>query len=258
MSWASKRQLIYLSIFIAVLAIIGALIIVPIVNVPPSCTDGKQNGGEAGVDCGGPCQIFCASQVSDAKVLWARAFHVAGDRYNVMAYLENQNPTAEIKDIGYEFRLYDADNTFITLRDGRTNIPPNGRVAIFEPGINVGNKIPQTTLFKFTDAPVWTKADAQAETKVALTVTDKNLTQTDSIPRLTATVANNTIYNVSGALFTAIVYDGNGNAVGASKTLASIAKNSKQDIFFTWTEPFKGSVFTTEIIPQFNPDTVTF
>ncbi len=259
MSWASKRQFTYLSIVLAVVLVIAAIIIVPIVNKPATCVDGKQNGDEKGVDCGGSCQKFCAFEVSDVVTLWSRSFQVQGDRYNAMAYVENQNPDAKIADIGYEFRLYDQDNKFIALRDGRTSIPPNGRMAIFEPGINVGNKIPRITQFKFTEAPVWVKTDPKIEDRVQLEIGDKNLMQTDSAPRLTATVTNNTIYNVPNVEFYGIVYDDAGNAIAGSKTfLPSIQKNGTEDIFFTWSLPFTGTVFKTEIIPKFDPTSVTF
>ncbi len=259
MTWSSKRQLLYLALFIVLIGILGLLIIIPIINKPALCTDGKQNGDEVGIDCGGSCTVFCSSQVSDVVVLWSRAFHVAGDRYNILAYIENQNPAAEIKDINYEFRLYDAENKFIGLRDGHTSISPNGRAAIFEPGVNVGNKIPKTTLFKFTSTPVWLKADLSVQNRAVLEVVDKQLEQTDIAPRLTATIANNTIYNVQNIEFAAIIYDENDNAVAVSKTyLDAVPKNSKREIFFTWNEPLTGSVFKTEIIPKFDPTGVTF
>jgi hypothetical protein len=258
-SWASKRQFTYFSIFFGIILIIGAIIIVPAVTKPATCVDGKQNGGELGPDCGGPCQIFCPLQVSDVVVLWSRAFQVQGDRYNIAAYIENQNPNAEIKDIGYEFRLYDQNNKFIGLRDGRTSIPPNGRMAIFEPGINVGNKIPRITSFKFTEAPLWIKTDPAITDRVELTIGNKNLTQTDSAPRLTATVSNTTIYNVPNVEFYGIVYDDADNAIAVSKTfLPSVEKNGTADIFFTWSVPFTGTVFKTEIIPKFDPGAITF
>ncbi len=193
MSWASKRQFTYLSIFLAIVLIIAAIIIVPIVNKPATCVDGKQNGDEKGIDCGGSCQHFCAFEASDVVTLWKRAFQVQGDRYNVAAYVENQNPDAKIADIGYEFRLYDQNNKFIVRRDGRTSIPPNGRMVIFEPGINVGNAIPRITTFEFTEAPLWVKTDPKIEDRVQLEVGNKILAQTDSAPRLTATVLRNSV-----------------------------------------------------------------
>ncbi|MCS7183916.1 MAG: hypothetical protein NZ866_01035 [Patescibacteria group bacterium] len=54
MSWRLKKQLIYGLIFIFIFSflIIGLFILI---KPPPSCFDGKQNGNEEGIDCGGPC-----------------------------------------------------------------------------------------------------------------------------------------------------------------------------------------------------------
>ena len=30
--------------------------------VAPTCSDGAQNGDEAGIDCGGPCKLRCENQ----------------------------------------------------------------------------------------------------------------------------------------------------------------------------------------------------
>ncbi len=243
----------------AVVVGLGLLILIPAFKTEPTCTDNKQNGTESGVDCGGSCERVCTFQASNLLTLWSRAFHVAGDRYNLIAYIENQNPNAIVKDIGYEFRLYDVNNKFIALRNGRTSIDPNGRMVIFEPGINVGNKVPKITSFKFTEAPLWIKSDPVLWDKVHIIVADKKLEQTDSAPRLTASVTNNTLYDVPNVEFTAIVYDGDGNAIAASKTyLDRLPKNSVRPIFFTWAEPFVGTLFTTEVTPKFDPSSVTF
>lgn len=62
MTWALKRQIFYIGILLLVIFIFGFLLISSSLNRTPSCTDGRKNGDETGVDCGG----------GDAR---SRAFH---------------------------------------------------------------------------------------------------------------------------------------------------------------------------------------
>ena len=86
-----RRRLL---ILLVVLTVVGGAVFAyvwPIVNQAPTCTDGKQNGDELGVDCGGGCVDFCSNQITMPTVLWSRAFPVTTNVYNATAYIENKN-----------------------------------------------------------------------------------------------------------------------------------------------------------------------
>ena len=54
-------------------------------NPVPTCFDKKQNGAEVGVDCGGGCNLFCSSQITPLRVVWAKAFPEAKGFYDMGA-----------------------------------------------------------------------------------------------------------------------------------------------------------------------------
>src|SRR3989344_1172894 len=137
MTWALKRQILYITVLILCIAIFGFLIIYPSLSKAPTCSDNKQNGNETGVDCGGSCARACLAQVDEISVLWARSFRVIAGRYNAVAYFENHNKNIAIDKINYKFRFADKNNIYIGKREGSTFIPPSGRFAIFEPAIDV-------------------------------------------------------------------------------------------------------------------------
>ena len=138
MSWALRRQLFYIGILIVFFSAFGFLVVSPRLSEVPSCTDKKQNGDEAGVDCGGSCSLACNFEVDEISVLWSRVFQVVPGRYNAVAYLENHNQKSAISKIKYRFRFSDKDNVYIGKREGETFIPPEGKFAVFEVGIGVG------------------------------------------------------------------------------------------------------------------------
>lgn len=258
MDWATKRRLIYLGGIGMVVAVILFAYLYPRLNKPPTCIDGKQNGTEAGIDCGGACEAACFFQANDIIVRWTKTFRVADGLYNAVAYAENQNASTGIKSTSYEFKLYDADNIFIARRTGRTFIGPNSRTPIFEAGINTGNRVPARAAFTFLEEPTWVQADARTD-KLPIAVTDTRLADESSAPRLEATLNNDSIYGIQNTDIAAILYDKSGNAIAASKTLVErLDPHMSAPLFFTWSQAFGAPVERIEVIPRINVFAIDF
>ncbi len=261
MTWALKRQIIYLLIFLAFVGGFGFLIIYPHFNVAPTCFDNKQNGTEVGVDCGGGCALVCSFQAKPINVLWTRSFYVVEGRYNAVAYLENPNKNAGVFKIHYKFRFADKDNLYIGSREGDTTIPPGRRFAVFEPAISTGNSLPVFTSFEFTQIPTWVVIPDSKINELTLSVGDTTVSNTDVSPLVTTTLKNNSLFAIPEVKTVAILYDAKGVAVTASSTyLDSIAGGEIVPVNFTWPEPFDARVTITkkEIIPLFNIFAVKF
>jgi hypothetical protein len=253
MSWALKRQFLYVVILIVLLLIFGFLVTYPSLNRAPSCTDNKQNGTETGVDCGGSCVSACLAQLDPVSVLWARAFRVVPGRYNAVAYLVNHNKNAAVQKINYRFRFADANNIYIGMREGSTFIPPGGNFAVFEPGIDIGNSRPVFTTFEFTETPNWLQVPQAKIDQLKVLVSNIQLTGETTSPRLSATVKNNSLFTIANMDVIAILYDAGGNAISASSTfLNELAPLQVADINFTWPEPLPGAVVAKEIIPMYD------
>jgi hypothetical protein len=251
MTWSQKRKLTYGFIFSLLLLGIVALIVVPMITRAPSCADLKQNGDEKGI-------LYCPSEISPIIVLYARSFPVTGSTYNAVASIENQNVRAITKEISYIFKLYDKENVLITERTGKTFIGSNSRSAIFEPALQVGNRIPLYTRFYFTSTPQWLRAtDDQMKTLVR--VENKKIETLETTPFVSAEIVNTSLATVSRTPVIAIVSDSGGNAIGASRTLVDeLPPDEMEEVFFTWQQPFVDQNITVEIIPRINPFFVTW
>ena len=253
MTWALKRQFLYTAIVIAFLVVLGFLIIYPHLNQAPTCADGKQNGDETGVDCGGSCSVACTTQVNQISINWARAFEVVPGRYNAVAYLVNHNQDTAVQKINYKFEFRDKDNIYIGKREGSTYVPPSGNFAVFEPAIDLGNSVPIYTTFAFTEQPVWLQVSEDEINQLKVFVSNINLQNTDTSPTLSATITNNSLFQIPSVNVIAILYDASGNAVSASKTYLDVLQGqTSSTLNFTWVEPFSTKVVSEEIIPIFN------
>lgn len=253
MRWALRRQIFDIIILLLFFGIAGFLIIYPSFNKAPTCVDGKQNGTETGIDCGGSCPTACTAQVDQVSILWARSFRVIPGRYNAVAYLVNHNKNATVEKINYRFRFADVNNVYIGKREGSTIIPPAGNFAVFEPGIDIGNSIPVYTTFEFSEAPTWLQVPQNLIDQLKVAVSDIQLQDETTSPRLSATITNNSLFTIPDVNVIAILYDAGGNAISTSRTyLSQLGPLQNSDINFTWPEPIAGTVVAKEIIPMFD------
>ncbi|MFA7285930.1 MAG: hypothetical protein WC011_03750 [Candidatus Paceibacterota bacterium] len=253
MTWALKRQILYILGLLIFFGAIALYFLWPYINKPPTCFDGKQNGTELGVDCGGGCVRACSFEVDKLSIFWSRSFEVVPGRYNAVSYIENQNPNKIIRKIKYRFRFADKDNLYIGQREGETFVPPAGKFAVFEPAINLGNSIPVYTTFEFTEAPLWENVDPSVVDQLNLVVYDINLTNEDSTPKLSAVIRNDSLFVIPDLNAVAILYDDLNNALSVSSTYVPVLnRESRVDVNFTWRAPMSKKVLTKEIIPMFN------
>ncbi len=253
MNWALRRQILDILILAAVVLGLGFLIAYPYLSKEPTCTDGKQNGVETGVDCGGMCARACIEETDPLSVMWSRAFQVVPGRFNAVAYVENHNRTKAVNKISYRFRFADENNIYIGKRDGSTFIPPSGNFAIFEPAIDLGHSVPVYTTFEFTEAPSWFQVDQSKIDQLKIFVSDIKLEGADKSPKLSATIKNASLFSIPQVSVVAILYDKNGNAVSISQTfMDKLFGEENRVATFTWPEPFTGEVVAKEIIPMFN------
>jgi hypothetical protein len=251
MTWSSKRKLKY---FLETsIVVVGLLYVVihPYFVENPMCTDNKQNGTETGVDCGGTCQKMCMGDAKDITVLWARSFEVLPGVYHSVAYIENQNVDSGLKKVPYTFKLYDENNKLIVSREGSTFVSPNGRSAIFEESLHTGgNRIPKFTRFEFGTPETFYKTPALYK-DIQIVEADKNLTDLDTSPKVSATLKNGTFIDIGEFEVVAIVYDQFDNAIASSKTIVDqLPKQSSTEVFFSWPTPFSADARKVEIVPM--------
>ena len=253
LSWSSKRKLFYFSIVFGAIVVALVILIYPYFNKEPTCFDKKMNGSESGIDCGGTCEKVCTQEALQLVTLWTAPFEVTPGKYNVMAYIENQNRESGIPAINYEFKLYDAENIFIGRTSGTTFITSNDRTAIFAPGVETGNRIPARATFQFTSFPTWLKISRDQRNALAVSAEDQLLSNPFDHPKLEAMIVNKTLTEMKNLEVFAILYDENDNVMNVSKTLIDVLpKNSKAPVVFTWPKPFAKRPTKIDIFPQVN------
>ncbi len=252
MSWATRKRATYgFGVFLFFLITVGGPIAYWFITIPPTCTDGKQNQGESSPDRGGPCLLLDDFALAPAPILWSRSFPVRDGSFNSVAYIQNENVQAGVRSVSYRFALYDTDNVLVAEREGSTFIMPGAITPVFESGIQTGNRIAVRTYFIFTENPVWERMEDRSRIVV---INDKAMADTATAPRLGATAFNSSVLDMTDLLFIATIFDQAGNAFATSQTkIPKLRGGEKQDITFTWPEPFTVTVGRVDIIPLVEP-----
>ncbi len=254
LSWSQRRKLTYIGILSILPTILIGITAYRYFTRPATCFDGKQNGLERGIDCGGNCQRVCTQDVSNLILRWQRAFYVDDDVYNLVAYIENQNTNVGVKELPYEFRVLDRSGNIIGKPYVNfAYIGPNESTAIFVPGFEVGDQNPAQVVFRFLRAPAWDQTDPKYAAP-QLIVKNRVLSNESFRPKLTTEIENITFDDFSDVPVVAIVYDADGNAMAASQSYVEfIGDGDKKEVTFTWPLPFEKPAVRIEVIPRVNP-----
>lgn len=247
MDWARRRQIIVIAVLaVAVLLLLAGVAFAAFYRVP-TCFDRTQNQGEAGVDCGGPCNSLCTADATAPEVLFTRAIASQPGRLDAISYVRNPNAHAAASRVRGVVELYDAGQNLIAKQNVSFDLPPGRPIPVYLPGI------------AFTDTPVarafltidqssvkWFQTEASLELPK---VTDIK-TEASVRPRITATLNNVTAYPIEGITMIAVVFDGEDNAIAASRTVVpSLPPQGTAPMVFTWNVPFPGDAVRVEIVP---------
>lgn len=236
-------------VLLFLILIVGIPVYFIFFNALPTCFDGKMNGNEVETDCGGTCARACDHEVLPEPVVsWSRPFNVARGLNNLVAYVQNPNVNYTAEPIPYIFLVYDKDNVLLGTREGYARVPPTKTFPIFEPAFDAGTRQPAKAIFEFTAPAVWNRFETA---KPELDVIDDRVLTATTTPIIKATLVNKTINRYTNIEVVAIVYNKQGNAFAASKTIVDVIRaNSEAPLVFTWPTGFAEEVSKVEIIPK--------
>ena len=251
MDWATRKRLKYFVLLFLIIFAGVFFAVLPLFNVSSTCSDNKKNGTEVGVDCGGTCQYLCSSQVSIPQIMWTRALPSADGRVALVTYIKNQNKTAGVQHATYKFTLFDNLGKVVAIKEGETQISANGNIAIFAGPVDIGKRKVQNTTFEWT-SPLYFSTLSDRALLSNIEIVKTNLEIASTTTALSANLRNTTRLEYESVPVVAILYDKDGNALLASRTiLDSLAKETSADIFFTWNTVTSSEVASIEVLPYF-------
>ncbi|MBI1960819.1 MAG: hypothetical protein HYS43_00890 [Candidatus Liptonbacteria bacterium] len=214
------RQIVYGIGYLAVFGITGLFIFFAFRSAP-SCFDGRQNQGERGIDCGGPC-IDCAIGTLRPVRAGDAAWIPTADHIVFAATMENTNAAFGVLAIGYTFTAFGDANTELITVSGTSFLYPNEKKTVVEAVAEKRRPAIRRVAVTLGE-PAWVRAESFARPQFSL-----GAVSIESDEKKNETIARGTIRNEEAGAYgivgiTALLYDARGALAGASKTQIALA-----------------------------------
>lgn len=250
MNWDTKRKLLYA---LSLTVVISALIVLTMYDTlfpAPRCNDGKQNGYETGVDCGGGCALRCTQEVSPLSVVWAKSVRSGKNLYDLVALVSNANIDNASQELKYTFTLYDDVGKVLGSLSGTTVAPLDGKFPIIMQNVPLA-KAPKNVVATLTDGPHFTVEENPTSPTVRVLA---RRYEEGSIPRVYTTIANTKRVEINNLPVRVLLFDAFDNVYAVGQTIVPVLpKEGVQELIMTWNEPFNQKPVRIEVYPIFNP-----
>lgn len=222
------KQLIYGSFYLAILALIGIWAYFAFIRPAPSCTNGRQDSGEEGVDCGGICPVSCLpAGLADLQVTETKIFHPSSGITSVLAVIRNSNLDTAADSFNYTLQLFDLNNNLVLTRSGTSYIYA-GEIKYLTDFISAGAADAARSAELSISSPSWLP---EAEfSKPQAVILSRTAEAGENGIQVSGKLANRDTLLLPVVEVGAIFYDRYGYEVGVSKTeVDNLAPNEARD-----------------------------
>lgn len=240
-NWAKRRKLIYTLSVAGVVLLTAGIMSFKAFYRAPTCFDGRQNGGETGIDCGGGCARVCEDEAQPLRVKWEKSFKIREGVYSAVAYIENPNMAIGAESLPYEFKFYNATGKVVGEVRGESYSAPHTSFPIFEGPIYLDEE-PARVEFSFLGNNHLVRSE---RSEIPIKVENATLMSSETRPKINALLTNESIDTLGRIDVVALVFDGSGDAVAASRTVVpELRQGARERVVFTWPEAFRAEYET--------------
>lgn len=251
LEWAKKRKIIYGSLTIIVIILVGIYVFRDAIFPTPTCFDTKQNGYESGVDCGGTCSLRCSQEVVPLSVVWARALPIGSGMYDFAALISDKNIDNAPRQVVYTFTAFNAEGKEIKKITGSSIAPIDGDFPVIEQNVVLSEAPAEVSATIVSKVPHYKVLEKP--TTPTLRVTSTRF-EAGSIPRVYATLSNTKRIVLRNLPVRVLLYDADGNVYGAGQTIVpQLDKESTQEIVITWDRAFPITPTKIRVFPILDP-----
>lgn len=254
MSWASRRQFIILvTLFLLALSVLMYVLYRVFFNVAPTCSDGKRNQDELGIDCSGSCARVCEELVRPIATEWARLFPVE-NTYTIVGVFENSNINSYATKVPYRYKLYDEKGILVSEGNGTTFANARERFAVVIPGIIANSERPPRVFFEVEGPITWLEEKRDAESIPVLRADGFTYSDDGGRTRIRVQVKNDSYVRAENVAVPVVLYGEDGIAFAASETvLDAIEPQGTATLYYSWPFPLSAGPAKVDIFPRVAP-----
>ncbi len=249
-SWRLRRQLSALAVFGA--AIGGIALVIAFRFIPAStCFDNRQNQGEHGTDCGGPCAACELKNPKPVSILWVRPLPVDVNTYDVAALVVNQNEILGASRVEYEVTLFDSLGP-VARALGDAFLLPQEKLVLIEPSIKTTREATQAEVRIL--AAAWVVREKPAPDLV-VERRDYRVEERAGRKRsvVEAHIFNSSLFDIREAEVRIALFDDQGNAIGVNKLfLRDLPAGERKIVLSLWPRELAGEIKAIEVDARVN------
>ncbi|MGB9608938.1 MAG: hypothetical protein ACPL3E_01025 [Minisyncoccia bacterium] len=181
----------------------------------PTCFDHKQNQGEEGVDCGGPCPKICLPlNFRDIETNFVKFLKV-NNKIILLAQIQNPNSEVGVSNFDYQFNVLDQNKNIVKTINNSSFIYAEEIKYLTE--FLDEKEIPNIASVELKILnPNWTKAFNFRRPDLRLL--NKNIFEKDNLINLNGKIINNDFVGFENINILVNFYN-QGNWIGSSKTI---------------------------------------
>lgn len=243
------KRLIIIFIYLFIFIILGWLLYYAI-KPAPSCSDGKKNQSEVGVDCGGSCAP-CEKIINAQNLNITEKYFVYGsnNQFDVLAKINNPNDQYGAGLVKYEFQLLDQNGAVLNQKEGETFILPRENRYIVE--LNLYSEAnPYELKFNLIEVQ-WEEFLDYDEPK--LNIYKKDYREENDNNIVFGLLRNESYFDFNSIEINIILRDAKGNPVALGKNeMRTIKSQEERDFKLVWPYKFAGDVQNVEVQAEAN------
>jgi hypothetical protein len=225
----------------------------------PTCFDGKKNQGENGIDCGGPCQACQEIPQAESLKILEKAFVIGtpgGEKYDLMAKIENPNSEYGSPKFHYQFTLKDSSGSVITQKEGDSFILPAETKYIIETNAET-QSAPASLEVKIADDISWDKFSGYNEhEEPQLNIYNKRYDLISSgagFSEVYGLLHNESLFDFNVVSINIVLRDAASKPVALNRTeMRTVGSGEERDFRLLWPYSFPGDVQNIEMEAEAN------
>ena len=225
----TAKQLLSGALYLAVLGTIGWWIYSVTLAPAPSCFDNVQNGGETGVDCGGPC-VSCAIKHLQPLSISPSSLFGTDRVYSAVAEVTDPSDLYGTKTFSYSVAFVDANGNVLQTVDQTGFLYPGQTRSLIVAGVSIQNGIPTQANFTLdATSTAWASASDFSEPIYELSNPQAAISGNQVV--ITGTVINPNNITISSIHLGAFAVNNLGIKIGASTTVLQNLGPFRQQTF---------------------------
>lgn len=245
-----SRRFKIATVVVVFLASVGTFLYFSL-RTDPTCSDGRKNGGEAGVDCGGRCAA-CPEVLTPEPFSVREAAVMVGaspSEYDAIIKVYNPNDTIGASSVGYDLVLRDAAGAEIGRTSGTDSVLPQETKVILAIGI-AASGAPASVSVTFRDAAWERFSGYQERPRLSVYRTGFNRISSGAFyGEAVGTLRNDSPYDFRTVTVKVVLRDADGRALSVNSTdMNTFLSGDVRDFTLRWPSSFPGEVASVEAV----------